>query len=115
VSPARLVLRRPGRDRGRFPSTPLSSLIDAQSRVTGSNGPSLHVPRRDRRRMQRDGVCVSPWGVRGRTHLADWLVSRISAFQRLTSLSLALCSSGLFRWARRPSAGSCLPQGKKCL
>ena len=33
-------LRRPGRDRGRFPSTPLSSLIGAQSRVTGSNGPS---------------------------------------------------------------------------
>jgi hypothetical protein len=43
VSPARFALRRPGLDRGRFPSTPLSSLIGAQSRVTGSNGPSSPV------------------------------------------------------------------------
>ena len=76
---SRFALRFPGRERGRFPSTPSSSAMA---------GDSSRCP------FWVHGSCDRTDRVVWRNQLVDWLVSGNSASGRLTSLSVALvCTS----------------------
>jgi hypothetical protein len=71
---SRFALRFPGRELGRFPSTPPSSDMAGDSRPRGSGYREL----------------ITTVDTVERNQLVDWLVSGNSAWGRLTSLSVAL-------------------------
>ena len=85
---SRFALRLPGRDLGRFPSTPSSSAMDGDSSSarSGYTGP-----------VSADDKVVE------RYRLVDWLVSGNSALGRLTSLSVALLLTMTDRMGPAPS------------
>src|SRR5215218_4079719 len=93
----RFSLRLPGRELGRFPSTPSSSVIGKESSPRRS-GYSRHIGRSKclvtyPRRGQAPQVWprAYPLGPTGVDDLlVDWLVGANSALGRLTSLSVAL-------------------------